>query len=343
MTKTLLEALAGRRQTTPPVWLMRQAGRYLPEYRQVRAEAGSFLDLCYRPDLATEVTLQPIRRYGLDAAILFSDILVVPHALGRRLWFVENEGPKLEPIEDAATIERLDPTAIHDHLAPVYETVERIRAALPENVALIGFSGAPWTLACYMIEGQGSKEFMRTRAFAAREPEAFQRLIDVLERAIAAYLCRQIEAGAEVVKLFDSWAGVLAPEGFERWCRDPIARIVHAVKTRHPDTPMIAFPRGVGANYAAFAEAVPVEGLALDTAVPMDWAARTLSPKVTLQGNLDPVTLMVGGEALDRAVDRILAAMADRPHVFNLGHGILQWTEPDHVTRLLERLKGTAR
>ncbi len=340
MTKPLLEALAGNRQPTPPVWLMRQAGRYLPEYREVRAEAGSFLDLCYRPDLAAEVTLQPIRRYPLDAAILFSDILVVPQALGRKLWFVENEGPKLEPIESAADIAALDPSRIHGPLAPVYETVERVKAALPPQVTLIGFSGAPWTLACYMIDGQGSKEFMKTRAFAGRHPEDFASLIERLEEAIVAYLGRQIEAGAEVVKLFDSWAGVLPPDGFERWCLAPLDRIVRAVKAAHPAVPVIAFPRGVGANYATFAATVPVDGLALDTTVPMEWAARTLEAKVTLQGNLDPVTLMVGGAAQDAAVDRIRAAMAERPHIFNLGHGILQWTDPDNVTRLLRRLKG---
>ncbi len=340
MTKPLLLALEGKRQPTPPVWLMRQAGRYLPEYRATRAEAGSFLDLCYRPDLAAEVTLQPIRRYPLDAAILFSDILVVPQALGRRLWFVENEGPKLAPIEDAAEIEALDPTTIHEPLAPVYETVERVRAGLPDAVTLIGFSGAPWTLACYMIDGQGSKEFMKTRAFAASQPDAFRLLIERLEAAIAAYLGRQIEAGAEVVKLFDSWAGVLAPDGFERWCRGPLERIVRAVRAAHPTVPVIAFPRGVGANYVTFASSVPMQGLALDTSVDMDWAAAAIDPRVTLQGNLDPVALMVGGDALDRATDRIRAAMAERAHVFNLGHGVLQWTEPDHVTRLLRRLKG---
>ena len=340
MTKPFIQALTGKRQPTPPVWLMRQAGRYLPEYKKVRAEAGSFLDLCYRPDLAAEVTLQPIRRYPLDAAILFSDILVVPQALGRKLWFVENEGPKLEPITAAAEIEALEPETIHEPLAPVYETVTRVKAALPGHVALIGFSGAPWTLACYMIEGQGSKEFMQTRAFAAREPSAFATLIERLEQAIVAYLGRQIEAGAEVVKLFDSWAGVLAPDGFERWSLGSIDRIVRALKKAHPTVPVIAFPRGAGANYLPFAAAVPVDGLALDTSVPMDWAASALNPSITLQGNLDPVALMVGGTALDQSVDRILAAMAERPHVFNLGHGVLQWTDPENVSRLLRRLKG---
>jgi uroporphyrinogen decarboxylase len=265
---------------------------------------------------------------------------VIPQALGRRLWFVENEGPKLEPLSTAAEVDVLDPATIHTTLAPVYETVARVRAALPEQVALIGFSGAPWTLACYMIEGQGSKEFMKTRVFALREPDTFAALIQRLEQAIVDYLGRQIEAGAEVVKLFDSWAGVLDPDGFERWCEAPIRRIVEAVKAAHPDIPVIAFPRGVGAAYARFAEAVPADGLALDTAVPPDWAAATLRPEVTLQGNLDPVALMVGGPALDRAVDRIRGAMAKRPHVFNLGHGVLQWTDPEHVSRLLRRLKG---
>ncbi|MEO1093003.1 MAG: uroporphyrinogen decarboxylase [Pseudomonadota bacterium] len=343
MTKPLLRALAGHRVDPPPAWLMRQAGRYLPEYRAVRAEAGGFLDLCYRPELAAEVTLQPIRRYPLDAAILFSDILVVPQALGRKLWFAENEGPKLEPLTTTAEIEALRPETIHAHLAPVYETVERVRAGLPDQVALIGFAGAPWTLACYMIDGQGSKEFPATRSFAARDPAAFAMLVDRLEQAIVAYLGRQIEAGAEVVKLFDSWAGVLSPEGFQRWSTAPIGRIVEAVRARHPQVPVIAFPRGAGAGYLDFADTVSCQGLALDTSVPRPWAAQSLPARVTLQGNLDPVALLVGGDQLDEAVDRIVADFAGRPHVFNLGHGVMQPTPPENVTRLLRRLQEHAR
>ncbi len=335
----LVRALKGEVLDPPPVWLMRQAGRYLPEYRAVRAQAGGFLDLCYDPPLATEVTLQPIRRYGFDAAILFSDILVIPHALGRHLRFVENEGPKLEPLEGAADVARLDPEPMHARLAPVYEAVERIRGELDPDVALIGFAGAPWTLGCYMVEGQGSKDFAGTRLWAARDPELFGRLIRTLETSIVAYLERQIEAGADVVMLFDSWAGVLPADGFVRWCQEPLARITRALGARHPNVPVIVFPRGAGLNYADAARAIGSAGLALDTTVPVDWAAQTLPERPTLQGNLDPVALVAGGVALDAAVDRIRSAFRDRPHIFNLGHGVLQQTDPDNVARLVRRLR----
>jgi uroporphyrinogen decarboxylase len=318
---------------------MRQAGRYLPEYRAVRAGAGGFLDLCYNPDLATEVTLQPIRRYGFDAAILFSDILVIPHALGRDLRFVENEGPKLDPLKGADELGSMRPAAIHARLRPVYETVERLHATLPPEVALIGFAGAPWTLACYVVEGQGSKEFPRTRLLAVREPELFGRLIGILEAAVIAYLDRQIQAGADAVKLFDSWAGVLPPDGFRRWCQEPLARIVTALKARHPAVPIILFPRGAGLNYPRFAAEVPCDGLALDTTVPTDWAARALPLRPTLQGNLDPMLLVAGGAALDAAVDRLRADFQNRPHIFNLGHGVVPQTDPEHVARLVHRLR----
>lgn len=337
-----VRVLKGEALDPPPIWLMRQAGRYLPEYREVRAEAGSFLDLCYNPELATEVTLQPIRRYGFDAAILFSDILVIPHALGRGLDFVLNEGPKLDPITEAAEVAAMDPGAIHGRLEPVYETVTRLRAALPSEVSLIGFAGAPWTLACYMVDGQGSKDFAKTRLLAARDPALFARLISVLEEAIVAYLRRQIDAGADVVKIFDSWAGVLAPDGFVRWCQEPLARITQALRESHPDVPVIVFPRGAGVNYPSFAAAVPSAGLALDTVVPVTWAAETMPKSPTLQGNLDPVLLVAGGDALDAAVDRIREAFRGRPHVFNLGHGVLQQTDPEHVTRLVRRLRTPA-
>jgi len=342
--KPMLRALAGERVDPPPVWLMRQAGRYLPEYREVRAGAGSFLDLCYAPDLACEVTLQPIRRFGFDAAILFSDILVVPHALGRHLRFVENEGPKLEPLaEDAAALDaELDAMAEaepHGTLAPVYATLEKVQAALPPEVALIGFAGAPWTLACYVVDGQGSKEYLRTRLMAAREPERFARLIGILEQAVAAYLCRQIEAGAEVVKIFDSWAGVLAPDGFRRWSLEPIGRITAAVKARHPSVPVIVFPRGAGVRYPEVAATVGADGLALDTTVPTAWAAAEMPQRPTLQGNLDPALLVAGGAALDEAVDRIAGDFAGRPHIFNLGHGVVPQTDPANVARLVRRLR----
>jgi uroporphyrinogen decarboxylase len=343
--KPMLAALRGERVDPPPIWLMRQAGRYLPEYREVRAGAGSFLDLCYNPELACEVTLQPIRRFGFDAAILFSDILVVPHALGRPLTFVENEGPKLTPLPDApdAELDAMAAAEIHDHLAPVYATLGKVKAALPAEVALIGFAGAPWTLACYIVDGQGSKEYLKTRLMAAREPERFARLIGILEQALIAYLCRQIEAGAEVVKLFDSWAGVLAPDGFRRWSLEPLARITAAVKARHPDVPVVVFPRGAGLHYPLCAAEIGADGLALDTAVPTDWAARTLPPRPTPSGNLDPVALVAGGATLDAAVDRIRADFAGRPHVFNLGHGVVPQTDPAHVARLVARVRNACR
>ena len=339
--KPLLAALAGEAIDPPPVWLMRQAGRYLPEYREVRAGAGGFLEMCYDPRLAAEVTLQPIRRFGFDAAILFSDILVIPHALGRPLAFVENEGPKLTPLADApdAELDAMAAAEIHGHLAPVYAALTEVKAALPAEVALIGFAGAPWTLACYMVDGQGSKEFVRTRLMAARDPARFARLIGILEAALIGYLCRQIEAGAEVVKLFDSWAGVLPPDGFRRWSLEPLARIVAGVKGRHPAVPVVVFPRGAGASYPLVAAEVGADGLALDTAVPTDWAARTLPRRPTLTGNLDPVALVAGGEVLDAAVDRIRADFAGRPHVFNLGHGVVPQTDPAHVARLVARVR----
>jgi uroporphyrinogen decarboxylase len=327
---------------------MRQAGRYLPEYREVRAGAGGFLDLCYDPELACEVTLQPIRRYDLDAAILFSDILVVPHALGRDLRFVENEGPKLTPLADAtealdAELDAMAGAEVHATLAPVYAALERIRGRLPEAVALIGFAGAPWTLACYMVDGQGSKEYLRTRLLAAREPERFARLVGILEDAIAAYLCRQVEAGAEVVKIFDSWAGVLPADGFRRWSLAPLARITAAVKARHPDVPVIVFPRGAGVHYPLVAAEAGADGLALDTTVPTAWAAEHMPLRPTLQGNLDPVQLVAGGAGLDAAVDRIVGDFAGRPHVFNLGHGVVPQTDPAHVAQVVRRLREARR
>lgn len=337
--QALMRVLAGESVDPPPVWLMRQAGRYLPEYREVRARAGSFLDLCYTPELACEVTLQPIRRFGFDAAILFSDILVIPHALGRPLTFVENEGPKLEPLAGPRDLDAMRPDAIHGRLEPVYEAVGRIRADLATEVALIGFAGAPWTLACYIVDGQGSKDYMATRLMAARDPAGFQRLITILEDAVVAYLSRQIEAGADVVKLFDSWAGVLPADGFERWCLEPARRIVAALRAKHPTVPVIVFPRGAGVLYPDFAARVGAAAVALDTAVPVDWAAAAMPAGVATQGNLDPALLVAGGPALDAAVDRIRGTFRGRPHVFNLGHGIVPQTDPAHVAAMLARLR----
>ena len=321
---------------------MRQAGRYLPEYREVRAQAGSFLDLCYRPDLAAEVTLQPIRRYGFDAAILFADILLVPQALGQPLRFVEGEGPKLDAIRDSQGLDALSLSRLHDTLSPVYETVERVRADLPDTVALIGFAGAPWTVATYMVEGGGSPDHKHTKRWALADPDGFDRLLDLVTEATIDYLRRQIDAGAQVVQIFDTWAGVLDEDTFARVCIRPAARIVEAMKAHAPDVPMIGFPRGAGAKALSYVRQTGVQGLGLDYAVSRTWAAEHLQPLVTLQGNVDPQALVAGSEALDRQVDAVLAAWGDGPLIFNLGHGIVPETPPEHVGRLVERVRSRA-
>jgi uroporphyrinogen decarboxylase len=293
---------------------MRQAGRYLPEYREVRSGVSGFLELCYTPELAVEVTLQPIRRYGFDAAILFSDILVVPDALGQHVRFAEGEGPKLEPIRDAAGLARLRDDGLHDRLAPVYETVRRLSRELPEEVTLIGFAGAPWTVSTYMVEGGSSRDFAITRGWSLADPEGFERLIDLVTFSTAEYLCRQVEAGAQALQLFDSWAGVLPEDAFERWVVEPNARIVSIVKQRFPDVPVIGFPRGAGVLYERYIDATSVDAVSLDTTVPLAWAAERLQPKVTVQGNLDPQVLLVGGKALEtrtREIAQLLQVIRD--------------------------------
>ncbi|BCX16830.1 MAG: uroporphyrinogen decarboxylase [Geminicoccaceae bacterium] len=339
--KPLLRVLSGRRVDPPPVWFMRQAGRYLPEYRAVRARAGSFLDLCYTPDLAVEVTLQPIRRFALDAAILFSDILVVPHALGAGVAFSEGEGPRLEPVGDRAGLARLDPTRLHERLEPVYETVRRLRSALPERVTLIGFAGAPWTLAAYLVEGRGSKEFLQPRLLARRDPPLFADLVELLTEAVIEFLSAQIAAGVEAVQLFDSWAGVLPETELRRWCLRPARRVVAALRERHPHVPIILFPRGVGASLLHFANEAGAHALSLDTTVPMAWAAAQLDGEggLALQGNLDPVALLGPEAGLLAEARTILRAAASRPHIFNLGHGILPGTPPERVETLVRYLK----
>ena len=340
-TRSMMRALAGDALPVPPVWMMRQAGRYLPEYRAVRARAGSFLDLCYNPELAAEVTLQPIRRFGFDAAILFADILLVPHALGADLAFVEGEGPRLSTVTGPGDLARLKPPeAIHDTLAPVYETVRRVRAALPSEVPLIGFAGAPWTVATYMIAGRGTPDQAPARALLYRDPATFEQLIDRITEATIGYLLAQVEAGAEVVKLFDSWAGALPGPLFARWSIDPAARIAASLRAAHPGLPIIGFPRGAGAGYAGFAASAGVQAVALDTSVDPVWAAGALQPHVCVQGNLDPLLLVVGGPALADATKRTVAAFEGGPHIFNLGHGITPDADPANVDTMLRAIRG---
>lgn len=338
-TKPFLRALAGEETGRSPFWFMRQAGRYLPEYREVRATAGGFLELCYRPDFATEVTLQPIRRYGMDAAILFSDILVVPHALGQEVGFTAGEGPKLEPVRSAADLDRLSAARLHEALAPVYQTVSNLSQALPPEVSLIGFAGAPWTVATYMVEGGGSKEFAIVKKMMMEEPALFGRLIDLLVEATTAYLAQQVRHGAEVVQLFDSWAGALDEAAFEQWVIAPTARIVSSLRTLFPDLPVIGFPRGAGILYKKYAQETKVTGLSIDTSVPAAWAASELAPLAIVQGNLDPVSLVAGGEAMMSRARALRRTFGGRRHIFNLGHGILQTTPPEHVALLSDYLR----
>lgn len=335
--RAMLEVLKGEAVFPPPLWMMRQAGRYLPEYRQTRKTAGSFLDLCYNPDFAVEVTLQPIKRFGFDASILFSDILVVPHALGRDLRFEEGRGPLMTPMT-AADIDRLDGANFHQHLAPVYETVKRLRAELPAETTLIGFCGAPWTLATYMIAGHGTPDQAPSRLFAYREPEAMAKLLAVLSDYSAQYLIRQIEAGADTVQIFNSWAGILDEAAFEAFCVKPVAEIVRKVHAVHPNVPVIGFPRGAGSRYATYRAKTKVTGLGLDWTVPLS-QARELQAGGAVQGNLDPLRLVAGGRALTEGVGAILDALGKGPLVFNLGHGITPETPIAHVEAMIRRVR----
>jgi uroporphyrinogen decarboxylase len=342
MDKPLLRVLSGHCEKVPPVWLMRQAGRYLPEYRELRAKAGSFLKLCFNPKLAAEVTLQPIRRFGFDAAILFSDILVIPHALGQRVTFAEGEGPRLEPIKDPAGVDRLPRHADQKSLAPIYETIARVKGELPTNVSFIGFCGAPWTVATYMIAGQGTSDQAPARLFAYRYPEAFAGLIDILVEASANYLLRQFAAGVEAVQIFDTWAGILPAGEFERWCVEPCARIVERVRKEIPDAKIIGFPRGAASGLPRYLNEVAVNAVGIDWTADLGFVREHIQPLRPVQGNLDPLVLMAGGEALDRSVGAILEAFASKPFIFNLGHGILPETPMPHVERLLARVRGAA-
>ena len=332
----LLRPFAGEAISPPPIWLMRQAGRYLPEYRALRAKAGSFLQLCYNPALAAEAALQPVRRYGLDAAILFSDILVVPDALGQGVSFAEGEGPRLEPIRNPSDLARLRPAATEAKFARVCEAVARLRQDLPEGTALIGFCGAPWTVATYMVEGQGSADQAQARLWAYRDPAGFARLIELLIDTSIAYLCAQIDAGADVLQIFDTWAGALPDLEFARWVVAPTQRIVAGVRRRHPEVPIIGFPRGAGLRIGDYAEATGVQGIGCDAAVPLvEMAELAKKHRRVVQGNLDPLVLAAGGQACDVAASRLLEAMHGRPFICNLGHGVRPETPPEHVARLV--------
>ena len=321
-----------------PVWLMRQAGRYLPEYREVRANAGTFVDLCLNSELAAEVTVQPIRRFAMDGAILFSDILMVPYGLGQDLRFDEGHGPRLPPIRDESAVPVFDADAFHGRVGPIYETVSRTRAMLPDEVTMIGFAGSPWTVASYMVEGGTSRDFATLKKMAFGQPDLINRLIDAIVDATIAYLDRQIEAGAQVVKLFDSWAGAAPEVLFDSLVIAPTARIVQGVRRLRPDTPIIGFPRGAGTRYAEYAAKTGVNAVATDAASPVA-AVRELQKLVPVQGNLDPMALVIGGEALDREIDRIVTALNKGPYIFNLGHGIVPETPPEHVAQLVARLR----
>jgi len=341
--KPFLAALRGEKQTIPPIWLMRQAGRYLPEYRELRAQAPTFLDFVYAPRLAAEATLQPIRRFGFDAAILFCDILVVPDALGQRVSFETGEGPRLDPIGNAHGLERLRVEPDWRRLEPVFEALGRVKDALPKEIALIGFCGAPWTVASYMMAGGGTPDQAPARLFAYRHPDLFQRLIDRLVDASAEYLLRQFAAGAEAAQIFDSWAGVLPPAEFERWCAAPVAAIAAKVRRRAPDALLIAFPRGAGDNLARFGAIDEIDAISLDTAADPRAAMAALPERLALQGNLDPLALVAGGQRLDEEIERVRNGFGARAHVFNLGHGILPETPIANVERLVARVRGERR
>ncbi|MGP6088548.1 uroporphyrinogen decarboxylase [Antarctobacter jejuensis] len=341
MTKTILRALAGETLPTPPIWMMRQAGRYLPEYKATRAEAGDFLSLCYNPELATEVTLQPIRRYGFDAAILFADILLLPQALGMDLWFVTGEGPRLSTITSQADFDKLGRgEMIHDTLNPVYQTVRNLSTALPSETTLIGFAGAPWTVATYMIAGKGTKDQGPAHALKAENRALFEQIIDRLTEATIDYLSEQVKAGAEVVKIFDSWAGSLQGEDFDRYCTAPARTITQELKSRHPGIPVIAFPRQAGDKYVGFHAATGADCVALDDSVTPEWAAEHVQPAGCVQGNLASSHMVTGGDDLVRETRRVVDAFSGGPHIFNLGHGITPDADPENVQLMIDTVRG---
>jgi len=338
--KPITAVLDGQRQPVPPVWMMRQAGRYLPEYREIRNRAGSFLDLCFSPQWAAEVTLQPVRRFGFDAAILFSDILVIPQALDRDVRFEAGEGPRLDPIADAGTISAMRGDVDFGVLEPIFETIRLVKPALPATVTFLGFCGAPWTVATYMIAGRGTPDQAPARLFAYTHPEAFKRLIDILVEASIGYLVRQLSAGVDAVQIFDTWAGVLPPAEFQRWCVEPTRRIVDGVRKAMPAARIIGFPRGAGSNIERYLQDVAPDAIGLDWMVDLNFARDHIQSVRPIQGNLDPLVLRAGGTALDRSVDAILATLSAGPLIFNLGHGILPDTPIAHVEQMLRRVRG---
>jgi uroporphyrinogen decarboxylase len=341
--KPLLEVLCGRRQPTPPIWMMRQAGRYLPEYRELRAKAGGFLDLCFTPEYAAEVTMQPIRRFNFDAAIIFSDILVVPYALGRSVAFEAGEGPRLDPLDTPEKAETLARHADFGKLEPVYEALRRVRRELDTRIALIGFCGAPWTVATYMVAGQGTPDQAPARIMAYRHADAFAGIIDVLVENSIRYLLGQLKAGADVLQIFDTWAGVLPPREFRRWSIEPTRRIVDGVRAQAPDARIIGFPRGAGSQLAAYVEATGVDAVSIDWAAEPSLIREHVQNRVAVQGNLDPLALIAGGAALDQAVDDVLQNFAGGRLIFNLGHGILPETPIAHVEQMIKRVRGYRR
>ena len=338
-TKPLLDVLGGRKRTTPPLWMMRQAGRYLPEYREVRAKAGSFLDLCFTPELAAEVTLQPLRRFAFDAAIIFSDILVIPHALGREVRFEVGEGPRLDPLDTPQKIATLSTEADFGMLQPIYEALRRVRRELADNVTLIGFCGAPWTVATYMVAGQGTPDQAPARMLAYRDPEAFSRIIDALVENSIEYLVGQLKAGADCVQIFDTWAGVLPPREFLRWSIAPTARIVEGVRTKVPEAKIIGFPRGAGALLPAYIGATRVDAVSIDWTAEPSLIRERVQNRIAVQGNLDPLALISGGAALERGIDDVLSNFAQGRLIFNLGHGILPETPIAHVEQMVQRVR----
>jgi uroporphyrinogen decarboxylase len=341
VVKKFLQALNGIPSTPPPVWLMRQAGRYLPEYKELRAKSKNFLDFCYSPELAVEATLQPLRRYDLDAAILFCDILVIPDALGQDVAFKQGEGPVLEPIQNVEALAQLEVSKVLDHLKPVFQTISTLSEEIPKATALIGFAGAPWTVAVYMVEGRGGTDCGTARRWAYEDPDGFAKLMDILVESTSLYLNQQISAGVETIQLFDSWAGVLSESQFQRWVIEPTIKIVENIRRKNPHIPIIGFPRNAGVLYEKYVRETGVDGVSIDSGLPLDWLNTTLQPICTVQGNLDNQVLMSGGSSLVSEAQKILELLSDGPFIFNLGHGVLQWTSPDHVKSLIDQIRAS--